>query len=137
MASELVPVDFHGDTIDACIGDDGRVLVGLRQLCRILEVDYDFQAAKLKGRSWAYVTVRVVPSTGGAQRTTMIDLRTLHGWLFSIDENKVKEEMKPKVIRYQCECVGVLERHFSNRPMAHEYRPWAIRFRESFARLCL
>lgn len=133
MASEITPVDFHGDSINAIVSEDGRVLVGLRQLCRILKVDYDKQVAKLKGRSWAHLVKHMMPTGGGVKRTTMIDLRTLHGWLFSIDEKKVNEEMRPKLIRYQCECVDTLERHFSNRPMTCEDRPWASRFRESFA----
>ena len=36
----------------------------------------------------------------------------LNGWLFGVDANRVKDEIRPKLIRYQEECFDVLHQHF-------------------------
>ena len=52
---------------------------------------------------------------GGMQEMLCIPLRKLNGWLFSINPNKVREDLKEKVIRYQEECFEVLFQYW-NRP---------------------
>jgi hypothetical protein len=134
MATELTRVDFQGDVIEAAVGLDGEILVGFRQLCDIMEQSYDKQLEKLRSRSWATITrVEMKSPSGPLRLVTAIDLKTLHGWLLSINENKVPEAIRPKLVRYQAECVEVLERHFLRRATPTRYRPWAERFRESFA----
>ncbi|HEY1380420.1 MAG TPA: phage antirepressor N-terminal domain-containing protein [Gemmataceae bacterium] len=135
MSNELANVNFYGDTLLACEAADGTIRVAFGRLCRVMGLNYSKQLVKLRSRSWAKVeTVSMMVNTGENrfQRmdVTAIDLRTLHGWLISINENTVHEDIRPKLVRYQAECVEVLERHF-HPPVP--YRPWAERFRESFA----
>lgn len=134
MANELSRVDFYGDMIEAAVDEDGTILVGFRQLCEVMEQSYMKQLTKLRSRSWA--TLRLVEmktASGATRRVTAIDLKTLHGWLLSINENRVPESIRPKLVRYQAECVEALERHFLRRAAPTRFRPWAERFRESFA----
>lgn len=134
MPNELTQVQFYGDVIEAAVGPDGTILVGFRHLCRVMDQDYDGQLEKLRSRSWAMITQIQMKAINGVMRqVTAIDLKTLHGWLLSINENRVPEEIRPKLIRYQAECVEALERHFLRRAAPTRYRPWAERFRESFA----
>lgn len=42
----------------------------------------------------------------------MIDLRTLTMWLATIDENRVADRIKPKLVLYQAECADLLRDHF-------------------------
>lgn len=134
MATELMRVDFHGDVIQAAIGPDGQILAGFRQICQIMEQSYDKQLEKLRTRSWATLThIEMKTPSGPVRLVTAIDMKTLHGWLLSINENRVPEAIRPKLIRYQVECVEVLECHFLRKATPTRYRPWAERFRESFA----
>src|SRR5258708_2205907 len=126
MANELTRVDFYGDVIEAAVGPDGGIRVGFRQLCQIMSQDYDEQLAKLRSRSWASLTLMEMRGPSGPiRRVTAIDLKTLNGWLLSINENKVAEAMRPKLIRFQAECVEVLERHFLRKATPTRFRPWA------------
>ncbi len=52
------------------------------------------------------------PSAGGVQDTLALPLSMLNGWLFGVDVNRVREEVRPRLIQYQRECFDVLARHF-------------------------
>lgn len=55
----------------------------------------------------------VFPSAGGSQETFCLRLDLVHGWLFTIDESRVKdEETRQRVLSYKRECYAVLFRHF-------------------------
>jgi hypothetical protein len=43
-----------------------------------------------------------------------LPLSKLNGWLFSINPNKVKPEVKEKLIEYKKECFNVLNNYFNN-----------------------
>ena len=58
------------------------------------------------------MSIMNMPSSGGVQATVCLPLSMLNGWLFGVDVNRVKEEIKPKLIRYQEECFDVLAKHF-------------------------
>jgi len=54
-----------------------------------------------------------LPSAGGAQETFCLRLDLVHGWLFTIDESRVKDgETRQRVLAYKRECYAVLFRHF-------------------------
>lgn len=62
------------------------------------------------------MTVTVIPSPGGAQETTVLKLELVNGWLFTIDESRVKdEETRLKVLAYKREGYQVLYNHFYGR----------------------
>src|SRR5438477_633908 len=100
MSTQMMSVDFYGDTLVAAVRNDGVIRVGFRRLCRVMDLEYEQQLAKLKSRSWANVElVDMVVETGHLRKVTAIDLKTLHGWLLTIDENRVKPSLKPKLIQ--------------------------------------
>ena len=47
------------------------------------------------------------------QEVFTIPLSKLNSWLFSINPNKVKPEVKAKLIEYKNECFEVLHKHFN------------------------
>lgn len=112
MKSELVKVRFYDDQLEAC-QVDGKIWVGLRKLCLCLGVHVSPQIRKLKNEEWACVTEMVShDSTGRMQPMTVIDLETVSGWLFSVNAGKVSPDVRPKLVRYQRECVRALSEHF-------------------------
>lgn len=120
MSAYIVPVRFYDDTIEAVRGDDGKVWVSLRRCCENLGLDLEGQRKKLKSKSWACAEEKSVQTSGDDQTRlmTMIDLDTLPGWLFSIDERKVKPEARKKIVQYQKECSQVLREHFFGKVVA-------------------
>jgi hypothetical protein len=57
-----------------------------------------------------------MPSIGGPQETTLLKLELVNGWLFGIDESRVKdEETRQRVLAYKRECYQVLFQHFYGR----------------------
>lgn len=42
----------------------------------------------------------------------MLPLKYLNGWLFGVDANRVKPEIKERLLDYQRECFDVLAKHF-------------------------
>jgi hypothetical protein len=43
------------------------------------------------------------PSNGGLQEMLMLPVNFLNGWLFGIDSNRVKPEIRDRLIAYQTE----------------------------------
>jgi P22_AR N-terminal domain len=110
---ELTHVEFHGELLDTYIGIDGSPWVSLKRMCENLEVDVEGQRRKLKDKPWANLTtIQTVAADGKRYDTTMIDLDTIPGFLFSIDANKVAPSARKKLTVYQCEAAKVLAEHF-------------------------
>ncbi|SDD61472.1 P22_AR N-terminal domain-containing protein [Mycolicibacterium neoaurum] len=115
MATELVHVPVPGADDLLALQDDGQVWVALRPMCDSLGIDLATQVRKLRRRSWAGVSQRPTPSAGGVQQTTVITSDTVPMWLVTIDENRVAEEVKPKLIAYQREARTALDSYFNKR----------------------
>jgi hypothetical protein len=60
------------------------------------------------------VSVRV-DTAGGLQIMAALTLDVLPGWLFSVDERRVKEEARADVVLFQRECVKALADHFTRK----------------------
>jgi hypothetical protein len=58
--------------------------------------------------------VRVTRTPGGSQAMLCLPLDMLNGWLFGISANRVKDELRERVIRYQEECYRVLAQAFQS-----------------------
>lgn len=58
-----------------------------------------------------YLTLQ---TPGRPQEMVCIPLTNLNGWLFSINPDKVREEIREAVIRYQDECFVVLHNYWNN-----------------------
>lgn len=112
--SEIQPVPFHGDTIDAIQTETGSWVVSLRRMCENLGVAYSSQLQKLKEKPWAVVSI--IDTTGADGKTyemTVIDRRTLTMWLAGINPNKVRPELREKIEAYQCEAADALDEYFN------------------------
>lgn len=110
---ERVEVEFHGQRIET-FWDGEDAWVSVKRICDNLGVDHATQSRKIKtnqaysGRGCLITT----PSNGGIQETYCLHLKALTLWLASIQPNRVKEEIRENLIRYQRECMDVLTDHF-------------------------
>jgi hypothetical protein len=112
--SNIVTVDFRNDTLFAVERDDG-VFVAVKPISDTLGLAWNKQLERLKRDPILTegMTMTVLPSVGGPQETTLLKLEMVNGWLFGIDESRVKdEETRQRVLSYKRECYSVLFRHF-------------------------
>lgn len=115
--ANIVTVDFRSDTLVAVERDDG-VFVAVKPICDTLGVNWNKQLLRIKRDSILSegMTIMVIPSTQGAQETTLLRLDLVNGWLFTLDENRVRDEAtRQRVLTYKRECYAVLFRHFYGR----------------------
>jgi hypothetical protein len=111
----LVPVDekqvdFYGDELTAArIGRD--IFVSVRQLCDALGLDRASQARRIRRDEIlkdGYQGSVMVTSPGGQQRTGMLRVDMVPFWLAKVDISRVRDDIKPKLVKYQKEVVKVL-----------------------------
>ena len=120
--NDVIQVPFHGDVIEA-VKDGDNVMVALRRPCESLGIDFSGQLQKLKRKKWATVEeISTVGIDGKTRQMTCLSLKSLPMWLATIDDRKVKPEVRDKLARYQEEAATVLADHFLSR-----HGPWMSR----------
>jgi P22_AR N-terminal domain len=116
MANELVHVPFHGDVLEAIQTPDRKVWVHLRRVCDILGLDHEAQRKRLVDPDrcpWATASImEAVAQDGKTREVTVLDLDSFPMWLATISVGHVRDDLRPKIIAYQKECVRVLREHF-------------------------
>jgi hypothetical protein len=115
MSTELVRVSVPGAADLMAMQEGGQVWVALKPMCDTLGINYMAQMRKLNRRSWAGLAQRATPSAGGVQQTTVITSETVPMWLATIDENRVAEEARRRLIAYQREAKHALDAYFNKR----------------------
>lgn len=113
-SSQLTTVDFYGQPLIAT-QLNGKTYVAMKPICENIGLDWDAQRQRIRRHPVLNqgAVVITVPSAGGDQQTACLPLDMLNGWLFSVDVYRVREEVQPRLIRYQFECFEVLSRHFT------------------------
>lgn len=106
--SPLSPVAFHGDTI-YCISYQNQPYTAMKPIVENMGLNWPSQSVKLNAckARWG-VAIIAIPSTSGEQNTLCMPVRKLPAYLASINPNKVRPELREKIIRYQNECDDVL-----------------------------
>jgi hypothetical protein len=113
-SNELVHVPFHGDDI-LVLDVDGKPHIVLKPVLDVIGLDYWSQVEKLRKRSWAAPSNRLVQLPGQQQRREMIvvDVRTFLMLLATIDENRVAADVKTRLVTYQAEVADVIEAYWT------------------------
>ena len=114
-SQELVPIEqqtlnFYDKPIVVVKLPDGRPAVVLRWICENLQLATTGQVARIRrteaiADDLVYVRVQ---TDGGPQTAPTLVLRAVPFWLAGIDAKRVREEIRPDIIRYQREVVDVL-----------------------------
>lgn len=121
-AGALIPVEqdtvpFYGHDLVAVVLPDGRICAVLRWLCDGLKLNLQSQLRHIRGRTAladGLVSVRV-DTDGGPQTMSALILDVLPGWLFAVDERRVKPDAQPDIILFQRECVQALAAYFEHK----------------------
>jgi hypothetical protein len=106
-------LDFHGDRL-LLVDVGGKPRIVLRPAMEALGLDYATQFTKLRQRSWAVVGQS--PTTGADGKTyqmVTVDVRTFLMLLATVDENRVAEAVRPKLVAYQAEVADAIEAYWT------------------------
>jgi len=106
----LQTIKFHDDILEVI--ENGQKWVSVNRICENLGIATHRQIKKLKSDPSFEAKYIEVQTRGGLQKVFCIPLEKLNGWLFTINPNKVKPEVKQKLIAYKNECFKVLYNHF-------------------------
>ncbi len=108
-------VEFYDDEITAVLAEDGTVYVPVRPICELIGVDWNGQRRRINRDpvlSAETVSVDVTSTQGSAppQRRKMLclPLDYVSGFLFGLNADRVRKDLRDKVIRYQRDCYRVL-----------------------------
>ena len=127
----LVPIEertviFYDDEIKSVVvmpaNAQPQIFVPVRPLCDFLGVDWSGQRRRINNDPVLSQVIRPVEvsTPGGKQSMQCVPLDYLNGWLFGINANRVKEEIRERLIRYQKDCYLVLRDAFQEEePDAH------------------
>jgi hypothetical protein len=115
--SEQKTIIFYDDELTAVKLADGDIYVPVRRLCDNLGLTWSSQYMRIQrdevlsdSAKTVLVTRTVKPGErgGGAVETVCLPLDLIPGWLFGVQTSRVREEIRPKLIRYRRECFRVL-----------------------------
>ena len=108
-----INVPFHGQSLST-IFYKGQPFVAMRPIVENIGIDWAGQTVKLKKQKEKFGCCDIsTPSNGGVQSMLCLPLKKLNGWLFSINPERVRADIKDKLIQYQEECFSVLYEYWS------------------------
>lgn len=108
-----INVPFHGNNLYV-VNYNGQPYVPMKPIVDGMGMDWASQFTKLKQKFKSTVAeITMVAEDGKERNMICLALRKLAGWLHTISPNKVKPEIRDKVIKYQEECDDVLYEYWT------------------------
>ena len=123
VATEVSLFDFYGDRLMA-VEIAGTVYVAVKPIAGYLGIDWSSQRKRLL-RDVIFsegMVMTTTPSGGGMQEAACLRLDLLHGWLLTIDDRRVKPELRERVLTYKRHCYALLHEHFTGKAQARAAR---------------
>lgn len=113
LAIKLETIQFHNQSL-IVLNHQNKPYVAMKPICENIGLDWEAQRQRIKRHhvlSKGAFMIKV-PSKGGEQQYLCLPISMINGWLFGIDTNRVKQEIRPTLEQYQLECFDVLYNHF-------------------------
>ncbi|MYS72389.1 phage antirepressor, partial [Streptomyces sp. SID5926] len=112
--NEVVKLDLSAGSVHTVL-IDGEPHVLLRPAVEALGLDWKNQYEKLKSRSWGSVvqSTTQVPGDSQARIHTVAPVRTFLMLLATINENRVKESVRPALVAFQNETADAIEAYWT------------------------
>jgi len=109
-----ITIQFH-ETELVCVETPDGVFVAVKPICEAIGLNWQQQhkticANPILGPASCLYTMQV----GGQGREMFcLPMDYVHGWLFSIEANRVSDEARPLLLTYQRECYKALKEYFT------------------------
>ena len=120
---EQKEVQFYGDTIVAVRAKGSGVYVPVRPICELLGVDWSAQRRRISrdavlsdvAMSVAVTTTDIAVDSRRPRSSELLALPLdyISGFLFGINADRVKPEVRDRLIQYQRECYRILAEAFT------------------------
>jgi hypothetical protein len=118
-----VTIPFYEDSLLVQLGEDGEIYVALRPIVEALGLDWSGQYQRIKrdpvlSEEIKTISVVVTPTQmrkrgEGAKPHVCLPKQFLSGFLFGINANRVREELRERVIKWQREAHLILDTAFT------------------------
>lgn len=107
-------VPFNGQQIITAVAA-GVTYVAMRQIVENIGIDWTGQSVKLRSQKDKFNCrdISMVAADGKLRKLLCLPLKKLNGWLFSINPEKVRSDIRDKLIQYQEECFTVLHDYWN------------------------
>lgn len=111
-----ITVPFHGSTLFV-VEHSGQPYTPMKPIVDGMGMDWAAQFTKLKSSRFSstIAEITMVAEDGKNRLMICMPLRKLAGWLMTIYPNKVKPEIRDRIIQFQNECDDVLWEHWSKK----------------------
>ena len=116
-----VIVPFHGNNL-YLVNSNNEPFVPMKPIVEGMGLDWKSQYSKLKQKfntCMVEITIQL-PNDIQNRLVSCLSLRKLPAWLYSIQPNKVKPELRDDVIKYQEECDEVLWQYWTKGQVTKE-----------------
>ncbi|MEZ9734841.1 phage antirepressor N-terminal domain-containing protein [Vibrio sp. 10N.261.52.E6] len=109
-----INVPFHGSNL-IVINHDSEAHIPMKPIVEGMGLDWSYQSRKLGSNKerWSVAVIATVAQDSKNRDLLCIPLRKLFGWLQTLQPNRVRKEIRDKVIQYQNECDDVLWRYWN------------------------
>lgn len=111
---EVVKLDLSAGSVHTTLVD-GKPHIVLKPAIEELGLAYSTQLRKLKTRSWACVsqTDMQMPGDDQARQHTTVPVRTFLMLLANVNENRVRDEVRPTLVAFQNETADAIEAYWT------------------------
>ncbi|MCI0560564.1 MAG: ORF6C domain-containing protein [Nitrososphaera sp.] len=134
MTQELVPieqrdVEWEDETLVAVLVDEGEgqeIYIPVQPICDYLGLSWRGQRARIQRDSVLSETARLIKivrqrkgKQGGTVTQSMLSLplKYVNGWLFGVDDSRVREDLQVNVVEFKRRCYDILSAAFEDRVM--------------------
>lgn len=108
-----IKVPFHGSNL-FIVDHNGEPYTPMKSIVEGMGMSWQGQHEKIKSNPerWG-IKVILIPSFVRNNAMTCLPLRKLFGWLQTLQPNRIREDIRDKVIQYQNECDDVLWKYWT------------------------
>ncbi|ELE5890691.1 phage antirepressor N-terminal domain-containing protein [Vibrio fluvialis] len=119
-----IKVSFHGSNL-FILDHNGEPYTPMRPIVEGMGMEWSYQSRKLNSNKerWGVAVIATVAQDNKTRETLCIPLRKLFGWLQTLQPNRIREDIRDKVIQYQNECDDVLWKHWTKQNTPNEIMP--------------
>lgn len=111
-------IDVENASIPSYLDENGDVWVALRPIVNALGLDWGTQRKKLKNLKEKGIALKATPLkdvNGKTQEMLTINLYDLPVYLYSININKVRPELREKIKKFQVETTHAIREYWKNK----------------------
>lgn len=113
--NQVQNISFHGQTV-AVFSQNNQHYVAMKPIVENIGLDWVSQHKKIQRNeilNSTMVMMTIVAEDGKKREMLCLPLDYLNGWLFGVDAQRVKPEIRERLLTYQRECFRVLNDHFN------------------------